>query len=168
MTLEERKPKFGLVARGIRRGDGIATGAFEQVCIAVWRKDSTMERFELQRRALVDFVDRSRGKVAFCCVVEPSSGVPNEEVRTASSKLFDSFGDRLGAIAMIIEGAGFRSALVRSVAAGIVMVMGKRTLPISYLSSVTEGADWLNRYALVDTIADFEVAVESVRAALAT
>src|SRR4051794_25278311 len=125
-----------------------------------------MVRFELQRRALTDFVDRSQGKVAFCCVVEPSSGVPSEDVRNASSRLFDSVGPRLGAIAMVIEGAGFRSALVRSVAAGIVMVMGKRTLPISYLANVREGAEWLQRYALVVTTADFEAAVESVRSAI--
>jgi hypothetical protein len=168
LTLEERKPKFGLVARGIRRGDGVATGEFGQICIAVWRKDSTLARFELQRRALADFVDRSHGKVGFCCVVEANSGVPNEEVRNASSKLFDCCGDRLGAIAMVIEGAGFRSALVRSVTAGIVMVMGKRTLPISYLATVTEGAAWLQRYALVDTTTDLEAAVESVRAAIDT
>jgi len=150
----------------IQCGDGIATGEFGKVCIAVWRKDSTLPRFELQKRALTEFIERSQGKVAFCCVVEPSSGVPNDAVRRASGLLFDSCGARLAAITMVIEGTGFRSALVRSVASGIVMVMGKRTLPISYLSNVVEGADWLKQYVHIDKTADFEAAVQSIRAAL--
>lgn len=127
-----------------------------------------MTRFELQKRALLDLASWSQERVAFCCIVEPSSGIPNEEVRNASSKLFDSLGERLCSLAMVIEGTGFRSALVRSVASGIVMVMGKRALPVSYLATVREGADWLRRGVDLDAIGDFESAVESIRTVLDT
>jgi len=152
--------------RVLARGDGIVVGEFGPTCVAVWRKDSTLERFSVQKHALVDFVARNAGRAAFCCVVEPSSGTPNEEGRIAAGRMVETLGKDLRAVAMVIEGTGFRSALVRSVAAGIVMVMGKRSVPVSYVATTEEGATWLKRYVHIDSTAAFVAAIEVFRSSL--
>lgn len=128
--------------RVLHEGDGILVAEIGKVCVALWRKDSTMERFRIQKVGLTDFVRQHPG-AGFLCVVESTSGVPGEDVRKASSELFASLGTDLRAIAMVIEGTGFRSAIVRSVASGIVLLMGKRATPISYFSNVDAAAQWL-------------------------
>ncbi len=147
--------------------DGILMAELGHLCIAIWRKDSTMERFAVQKAALTSVVSRHKGKAGFLCVVEESSGVPNDAVRDASSKLFRSLEGDLRAIAMIIEGTGFRSALVRSVASGIVMLMGKRSMPISYASNIAEGLAFLGKHIEIkDALATARV-VETLRVKLA-
>ncbi len=152
--------------RILQRGDGIVAAEVGPVCVAVWRKDSTIPRFLLQRQALVDVVKRHPQTAGFFCVVEETSGVPGEEVRQASSRMFASLGENLKAVAMVIEGTGFRSALVRSVAAGIVMVMGKRTTPISYVANVEGGADWIEQHVDIGMKPRFIRAVQEARAVL--
>ncbi len=147
----------------LRRGDGILAAEIGNACVAIWRRDSTIPRFQIQRDALADVVARLPGKAGFFCVVEETSGVPNDEVRTASSQMFDKHGANLRAIAMIIEGGGFRSAIVRSVAAGIVMLMGKRVTPISYFANVEAGAQWIGRYVDIGAVSNFKQQVEDVR-----
>jgi hypothetical protein len=136
------------------------------VCVAVWRKDSTRTRFALQKAGLDAVVQKCPAGVGFFCVVEPTSGPPNEDVRKASSKLFESHGRNIRAIAMIIEGTGFRSALVRSVASGIVMLMGSRTTPISYFATIEAGTKWMQQHLDMGSIATFKNSVEQIRAFL--
>ena len=150
----------------LKKGDGIVVAEVGSVCVAVWRKDSTRTRFVLQRAGLDSVIAKYPGKAGFLCVVEPTSGVPNEDVRKASSKLFESHGRNLCAIAMIIEGSGFRSALVRSVASGIVMLMGSRNTPISYFATVEAGAKWMQQHVDINSIPTFKMQVEQIRALL--
>ena len=159
------QPKADIDARArvLKKGDGIVVGELGDVCIAVWRKDSTRARFNIQRYGLDHVIGNSPSGGVFFCVVEPTSGAPNEEVRKASSRLFESHGSNLRAIAMIIEGTGFRSAVVRSVASGIVMLMGSRVTPISYFATIEAGAIWLQRYANLGPIPMFKMNVEHVR-----
>jgi hypothetical protein len=152
--------------RLLKKGDGIVVAELGPICVAVWRKDSTRTRFTLQRAGLDTVVERSPAGAGFFCVVEPTSGPPNEDVRKASGKLFESHGRNLRAIAMIIEGTGFRSALVRSVASGIVMLMGSRTTPISYFATIEAGAKWMQQHVDLGPIAAFKANVEQVRAFL--
>lgn len=153
-------------SRIVQKGDGIVTAECDNVCIALWRKDSVMTRFTVQREALVAMADRLPGKVGFLCVVEPTSGPPGDEVRRATSRMFDELDTKLKAIAMIIEGTGFRSALVRSVASGIVMLSRKRTVPISYLATVTEGVSWLGQHVEIARPTELLRAVDDARGEL--
>jgi hypothetical protein len=155
-----------LKARLLKKGDGIVVAEFGDVCLAVWRRDSTLHRFNVQRAGLDAVVERNPDGVVFFCVVEPTSGPPNEDVRKASSRLFDSHGSKLRAIAMVIEGTGFRSALVRSVASGIVMLMGSRTTPISYFATIEAGAQWAEQFVSIGSIKNFKRNVEQIRANL--
>jgi hypothetical protein len=166
MTDFSRTPRSNTF-RIVQKSDGIVTAELDAVCIAVWRKDSVMPRFMVQRQALLDLADRFPGNAGFLCVVEPTSGPPGEEVRRATSRMFDDLGERLKAIAMVIEGTGFRSALVRSVASGIVMLSRKRTVPISYLATVAEGVQWMGQqHVAIGHAPALERAVEDARAQL--
>lgn len=152
--------------RIVQKSDGIVMAELETVSIAVWRQDSVLARFMVQRQALVDLAERFPGKVGFLCVVEPTSGAPGEEVRQATSRMFDELSTKLKAIAMVIEGTGFRSALVRSVASGIVMLSRKRTVPISYFATVPEGVRWMGQHVDIGRQPDLTRAVEDARAQL--
>jgi hypothetical protein len=149
--------------RLLKKADGIVVGQVGPICVAVWRKDSTRTRFVVQKTGLDTVLERSPGGGAFFCVVEPTSGPPNEDVRKASSKLFESHGRNLRAIAMIIEGTGFRSAVVRSVASGIVMLMGSRNTPISYFATIEAGAKWMQQHIDIGPIPSFKANVEQIR-----
>jgi hypothetical protein len=150
-------------ARIVQRGDGILLAEHGTTSIALWRKDSTLDRFNVQRLALTDTVRRFPGKAGFFCVVEETSGAPEEDVRRASSKMFETLGADLRGVAMIIEGSGFRSALVRSVASGIVMLMPKRVTPISYFSDIGAGAAWLQQYVDIGSPTVFTQRVRELR-----
>jgi hypothetical protein len=156
----------GKLVRIVEKTDGLVMAECETVCIAVWRKDSVLARFNVQRSALVDLAGRFPGKTGFLCVVEPTSGPPGDDVRKATSRMFDELGTQLKAIAMIIEGTGFRSALVRSVASGIVMLSRKRDVPISYLATVNEGVRWMAQHMTIRHEEDVAHAVEEARAQL--
>jgi hypothetical protein len=164
--MHPQKDDVAVAPRLLKKGDGIVVAEVGPICVAVWRKDSTRTRFTLQKAGLDAVIGRSPGGGAFFCVVEPTSGPPNEDVRKASSKLFESHGRDLRAIAMIIEGTGFRSAVVRSVASGIVMLMGSRNTPISYFATIEAGAKWLQQYIDVGPIPSFKMKVEQVRSFL--
>jgi hypothetical protein len=161
MTQQGDEPRFEL--RLLKKGNGIVVGEFGPVCIAVWREDSTRARFDIQKAGLAEVVAKNPGAAGFLCVVEPTSGAPNEEVRKASSMMFESHARDLRAIAMVIEGSGFRSAIVRSVASGIVMLMGSRTIPISYFANVENGAKWMVDYVALGDIGTIKGAVEKLR-----
>jgi hypothetical protein len=64
---------------------------------------------------------------------------------------------------MIIEGTGFRSAVVRSVASGIVMLMGSRNTPISYFATIEAGAKWMQQHIDIGPIPSFKANVEQIR-----
>lgn len=153
-------------AHFITRGDGIVVAGVGSVCVCVWRKDSILSRFHVQREALIQFVRRHKGTAGFLCVVEQSSGVPGEDVRKATTAMFEVLGKDLRATAMVIEGSGFRSAIVRSVASGIVMLMGKRESPISYFGDIDSASAWLAGHVEIVSVRRLVEGAEETRAML--
>jgi hypothetical protein len=149
--------------RVVNHVDGLALGEIGNICVAIWRKDATRARFELQKAGLAEVAARHPGNIGFFCVVEQTSGVPNDEIRKASSLMFQSYGKDLRSVVMVIEGTGFRSAVVRSVAAGIVMLVGSRTTPISYVATVDEGAPRLKEHVDIRETSRFIREVEALR-----
>lgn len=136
-------------------------------CVAIWRHDSNMMRVGRQREGLLKVVQRNPGKAVFMCVVEPSSAPPDESARKASSRMVEEHGDALRGVAVVIEGAGFRASIVRSVASGIVLLArSKSKTPVSYFSGVVEGAEWLRKYVDLGSPGGFTAALESLREGL--
>ena len=106
----------------LRLGDGLVLARVGTVCIAIWRSDSNLARVALQREALARVVQQAPGTAGFLCVVEKGSAPPNEEARKASAQMLEEHGERLRAVAVVIEGSGFRASIVRSVASSIVWI----------------------------------------------
>jgi hypothetical protein len=123
-------------------GDGLAMAQIGHVCVAVWRSKSVWSRFEIQKAALDECVKRRPGHTAFVCIVESTSEPPDEDVRKASSRMIADHGKDLRCTACVIEGAGFRGAITRSVLAGIVFLVRTPT-PLKMFESVESAARWI-------------------------
>jgi hypothetical protein len=62
--------------------------------------------------------------------------------------MVEEHGERLRAVAVVIEGSGFRAAIVRSVASGIVrLARPKSRTPVSYFATIDDGVGWLSESA---------------------
>ena len=112
------------------------------VCIALWRSKPTPQLIEVQVAHLARAVKRDPGKVAFMCVVAETAEPPEDAERAASVKMVNSHGANLAAIACVIEGAGFRAAITRTVLSGIVFLVRTPT-PIRLFESVELATPWL-------------------------
>jgi hypothetical protein len=131
-----------ILPRILHCGDGLAMAEIGNVCVALWRSKSVRSRFEIQKAALDECVQRRPGKTAFMCVVEPTSEPPDEDVRKASSKMIADHGKDLRCTACVIEGAGFRGAITRSVLSGIVFLVRTPT-PLKMFESVDSASRWI-------------------------
>lgn len=144
-------------------GDGLVVGEIGRVCVAIWRKQSNRERFERQRAALANLVDRHPGEAAFMCVVEKSSEPPDDEyVRRASASMITDHGAKLAGISVVSEGTGFRVAVARSLMSGMVFLM-RNPAPIRIFESVSTGSNWLALHAFTGPVAQFVARVEALR-----
>jgi len=144
-------------------GDGLVIGEIGRVCVTIWRKKSTRERFERQRAALADLVDRHPGEAGFMCVVEKSSEPPEDEyVRRGSATMITDHGAKLSGISVVSEGTGFRVAVARSLMSGMMFLM-RNPAPIRIFESVPTGSNWLALHAFTGPVAQFIANVEALR-----
>jgi hypothetical protein len=146
--------------------DGLAMGEIENVCVAVWRDGVTYARFERQRKALTEIVQRHPGEAAFLCVVEPTSNPPDDELREASAKMLVDQGQNLVCVALVIEGTGVRTAIVRTVLATIGMIWFRRKAVVEYVATVRSGVEWLSARVSIPSIDNFIKSVEDLRSRL--
>ena len=138
-----------------------------RICVAVWRSKSVQERFEIQKAALDECVARRPGETAFICVIEPSSEPPDDDVRKASSKMIADHGKNLKCTACVIEGAGFRGAITRSVLSGIVFLV-RNPSPVKMFESVGSASRWVQSEMPNVFLATLADQVEQVRRKLDT
>ncbi len=122
--------------------DGLVMGMVGPVCVAIWRTKPVRHSFEAQRMELAAAVASNPGKAAFMCVVEAEADPPDQAIRDASAKMISSHGKKLAACACVIEGAGFRAAITRTVLGGIALV-ARNAAPTRFFESVPLASDWL-------------------------
>jgi hypothetical protein len=135
------------------------------VCVALWRKKPTPERFRIQKQYLDEAVRARPGEVAFLCIVEPGSEPPDEDVRKASSEMVSAHGTNLKCVALVIEGTGFRAAITRSVLSGIVLVI-RSPAPVKYFDTPSSAAEWMRDRVDIHPMSTFIRQVEGLRNAL--
>src|SRR6187551_1020728 len=99
----------------VQLGDGVAISQIGGVCMALWRKKPTASTFEMQRAYLDSAVKKLSGRVVFMCVVEGGTEPPEDDIRKASSTMITSHGEALKAVAIVVEGSGFKAAISRTV-----------------------------------------------------
>lgn len=136
-----------------------------RVCIVLWRRNVTADRFRRQEIALADLVHRYPRRAGFMCVVEAGTTPPEDRLRRASADMVNSHGDRLQSIACVIEGSGFRASLTRSALTTMSLLVTHRE--IKFTATVTAAAGWLAPRCGVSNIDQIVNACESMRAQLA-
>lgn len=135
------------------------------MCVVIWRDAVVLSRFEKQKQGLAAVVAQNPGKAAFLFVVEPTAAPPDERLRKASMQMIADHQGGLRCVAGVIEGTGFKASVTRSVLAGITLLLGKRDVPITYFSRVSEATRWVAEHVVVDPT-QLATAVESVRSRL--
>jgi hypothetical protein len=123
-------------------GSGLVMAEMAGVSIAIWRRKPNHELFDIQKRCLDEVVARNKGKSAFICVVEPTSEPPDDDIRKAASQMISAHEKNLKGVALVIEGAGFRSAITRTVLSGIVMLI-RSPAPIKFFDVPKPACMWL-------------------------
>ncbi len=145
---------------------GLAVAEIDHVCVAIWRSGVTKHLFNWQHFCLTEVVQRHPKGTAFVCVVEAGCAPPDEELRRASVSMIAEHESRLRCVAVAIEGNGFRAAITRTVLSGMMLLLPNRKVPVSYVSSVGNAAEWVSRYLPLRSTETFVAAVEGVRARL--
>ncbi|MFT3924101.1 MAG: hypothetical protein QM778_16315 [Myxococcales bacterium] len=159
-------PNLSLPVSVLYSGDGVIVGEVGPLCVVIWRDEVTRERFEQQRMGLERVVRKHRPNAAFVCVVEADTKPPSEELRKASTQMLEGFQSDLACTAGVIEGAGFKAALTRSVLSGITLLVRNRKSPVSYFATVSEATAWIATHMPIDPLA-LSRHVENLRAQLA-
>ncbi|MET0794164.1 MAG: hypothetical protein ABW061_21765 [Polyangiaceae bacterium] len=152
-------------AQLVQVGDGIVVAQIGPVCAALWRKKPTPDRFEIQRSCLQAAVKKNPGNTVFLCVVEAGTEPPEDNIRKASSSMITDLGQDLKAVAIVVEGSGFKAAISRTVLSGIVFLI-RTPSPIKYFESCASGAAWLAQFVPLGNIGGFVEQVEIVRGSL--
>jgi hypothetical protein len=149
----------------VQVGDGVVVAQIGNVCAALWRKKPTPERFEIQRACLAAAVAKHPGRTVFMCLVEAGTEPPDDVVRKASSSMITGHGPNLKAVAIVIEGSGFKAAISRTVLSGIVFLI-RSPSPIKYFESAASGASWLGQFAPIGPLTNFVEQIEVARSRL--
>jgi hypothetical protein len=122
--------------------EGLATAEVGRTCVLLWRGVVTDSRFQIQREALEHVVHRYPGEASVLCIIEPTSEPPPQELREAASALLNSLAPKLRCVAYVIEGTGFRAAMIRGVLSGIELVR-RKAYPARYFATVGQAAAWI-------------------------
>lgn len=149
----------------VQVGDGVVVAQIGHVCVALWRKKPTKERFEIQRACLAAAVAKHPARTAFLCLVEPGTEPPDDDIRKASSTMVSGHGANLKAVAIVIEGTGFKAAISRTVLSGIVFLI-RSPSPIKYFEAASSSAAWLSQFVPVGNLSHFVEQLELARKAL--
>lgn len=77
-------------------------------------------------------------KVVCIALVSPASGVPDADTRARISGAIDDVWEHCSSIHVVMEGGGMRRAILRSVIAGLLLVVMRRGRSFSVLASAEE------------------------------
>lgn len=124
-------------------GQALATGRVRACCVLLWRGAVDEASFARQREALQFVTQAYAGEASVLCIIEATSEPPSQEMRQRASRLLEELGASIRCIAYVIEGSGFRAAIIRGVLSSIEMLKRDKVFPSRYFGSVPEAAAWL-------------------------
>jgi len=122
--------------------DGFATAEVGRTCILLWRSVVDEARFRLQRQAMEQVASRYPGDAVILCIFEPTSEPPPQALREAASTLLNQLAPKLRCVAYVIEGTGFRAAMIRGVLSSIELVR-RSAYPARYFATVADASAWI-------------------------
>jgi molybdopterin converting factor small subunit len=128
--------------RVLRVVEGLATGVVSRTCVLLWRGVVNEPRFQLQREAIELVANGSPGDAVILCVIEPTSEPPPQELREAATRLLNELAPKIRCVAFVIEGSGFRAAMIRGVLSSLEL-MRRSAYHVRYFASVAEATAWI-------------------------
>jgi hypothetical protein len=104
--------------------EGVAVATFGNAVLCQFRGLTDESAVATIRRAFAALLtSEPRTKLIFFGAIETSSAPPDEKTRQAFIRMFDDVGEQLAVALVIIRGDGFRAAMVRVIASGILNFM---------------------------------------------
>lgn len=110
--------------------------------MALWSQKPSPQTFEVQRARLVETV-ASAPRTAFLCVVGADTEPPDQAIREASAQMISSHLGKLVAVACVVEGTGFRSAITRTVLSGMLLLL-RSAPPMRVFDDTASAVPWLS------------------------
>jgi hypothetical protein len=148
-------------------GQGLASGSLDNVFIEVWRAPMNADLAAIERHAMLRTTLRNRKNTAVLCVIEPTSTPPDDDMKKATTDLLRECENDLTCLAVVIEGDGFRAAMIRAVLGTIQMLFGRREFAIKYFADTKSASVWLGASSYTTIPADgLYEAAEEMRALL--
>lgn len=135
-TVDDRVHVLSLV-------EGLATAEVGSCCVLLWRGAVTEARFQLQKEAMEHLTDAYPGEASILCVIEPASEPPNQELRHKASKLLTELGPKIRCVAFVVEGTGFRAAMIRGVLSSVELLKRDKSHATRYFGNVAHAATWI-------------------------
>lgn len=126
----------------LHHDDELFIGAWCDVTLIIWKRDTTVEGAEACARAVHATAAQNGGHSALLTLVPSKIPMPPREARQALGKALQSVGGELTASAVVHQGDGFRSAAVRLMVRGLGLLV-ETEYPHRIFSTVEQGAQWL-------------------------
>jgi hypothetical protein len=120
---------------------GFAAGGLGPLAVSIWEGISTPEKARAAASLLARMAN-TEPSLLVLAVLGPDVPPPDGEVREILTRQLRESGDRVCAMANVIEGRGFRAATVRAVLTGMSLVL-RTQRPDRVCDSVEEGASFL-------------------------
>lgn len=127
------------------RPPGFGVAAVGRLAIVVFDRTPSAHDAQAMGALLVE-VARTHPTLNILSVVGTSCGVPSAEVREQLMRDVKAVQRYIGAVATVIEGAGFRGAAVRGAVTGMTVVL-RPSYPVKTFATVLEAAEFLSRSA---------------------
>src|SRR4051812_46438692 len=121
---------------------GQYVAVYDRLVVLVFRGLPTEEGRHAFEAQMTEAIQRHKGGVGLVMIIESRAPPPAMETRKASGAFFKRISADLVGLTVIIEGAGVRQALVRSVLGGVFLLFPIGT-GIEFAKQVDEGAAWL-------------------------
>jgi hypothetical protein len=147
-------------------GDGLATGAIANVYVAIWRDLKTRSRSDREAGGLRKVRAMHPRNTVYLCVVEPTTSPPDEAMRRAAVEMLRAASEDLVAVAAVVEGDGFRAAMVRGVLTAMQRFVGLKGLPVRYFGDVSSATAWIAEGYSAAAAGTIASATAKLRAAL--
>jgi len=118
-----------------------AMASYARGVAVVWRGPMTPAAVRAIITPIGAAARRAPGEVAVVIVIETSAPVPGDDVRAAFAELIRAQHPVRGT-AIVAEGSGFRSSMVRSVVTSL-LLLARAGTPMKVMPTVAEAAKWV-------------------------
>jgi len=123
----------------------VAVATFRNVVLCHFRLETPVTCAAMLREAMKALPPTD--KTVFFGVIETTSVPPNQAAREAFAKFFEDYSARMAGAIVAIRGTGFRAAMVRTIASGVLHLLPRFRVPFPkhIVGSLEEAAGHAHR-----------------------